>query len=73
MQAPTLSELQALLQILPQLPDGEKRKVYQQLEAYERLQEQEKAQKNFMEFVKRCGLPLLGAGTITEWPGRSSE
>ena len=53
MQAPTLSELKSLLQILPQLPDGEKRKVYQQLEAYERMQEQEKARKNFMEFVRK--------------------
>ena len=60
MQAPTLSELQALLQILPQLPDGEKRKVYQQLEAYERLQEQEKAQKNFMEFVKKVWPSFIG-------------
>ena len=53
MQAPTLAELQALLQVLPQLPDGEKRKVFQQLEAYERMQEQEKAKKDFMEFVKK--------------------
>jgi len=60
MQAPTLSELQALLQILPQLPDGEKRKVYQQLEAYERMQEQEKARKNFMEFVKKVWPTFIG-------------
>ena len=60
MQAPTLSELQALLQILPQLPDGEKRKVFQQLEAYERMQEQEKARNNFMEFVKKVWPTFIG-------------
>ena len=60
MQAPTLSELQALLSILPSLPDGEKRKVYQQLEAYERLQEQEKARKSFMEFVKKVWPTFIG-------------
>ena len=53
MQAPTLSELNALLQVLPQLPEAEKRKIYEHLEAYERMQEQEKARKNFMEFVKK--------------------
>jgi len=60
MQAPTLAELQALLQVLPQLPDGEKRKVFQQLEAYERLQEQEKAKKDFMEFVRKVWPSFIG-------------
>ena len=60
MQAPTLAELQALLNILPSLPDGEKRKVFEQLEAYERLQEQEKAQKDFMEFVKKVWPTFIG-------------
>jgi predicted phage terminase large subunit-like protein len=60
MQAPTLSELNALLQVLPQLPDAEKRKVLQQLEMYDRLVEQEKAQKNFMEFVKKVWPTFIG-------------
>jgi predicted phage terminase large subunit-like protein len=60
MQAPTLTELQALLQVLPNLPDAEKRKVYQQLEAYERLQEQEKAKNSFMEFVKKVWPTFIG-------------
>jgi len=60
MQSPTLSELQALLQVLPKLPDAEKRKVLQQLEAYERISEQEKAKKNFMEFVKRVWPTFIG-------------
>jgi len=53
MQAPTLQELQALLTILPTLPEAEKRKVYAQLEQYEKLSEQEKAKKHFMEFVHK--------------------
>lgn len=53
MQAPTLQELQSLLKILPSLPDAEKRKVYSQLEQYERLWNQEKAKKNFMDFVRK--------------------
>jgi predicted phage terminase large subunit-like protein len=53
MQAPTLQELQSLLAILPSLPDAEKRKVFSQLEQYERIAEQEKAKTNFMEFVHK--------------------
>ena len=53
MQAPTLQELQSLLAILPNLPDAEKRKVFSQLEQYERIAEQEKAKTNFMEFVHK--------------------
>jgi len=60
MQAPTLAELQALLKVLPNLPDGEKRKVFKQLEAYERLQEQEKAKKNYLEFVKKVWPTFIG-------------
>ena len=39
--------------ILPNLPDAEKRKVFSQLEQYERIAEQEKAKTNFMEFVHK--------------------
>ena len=39
--------------ILPSLPDAEKRKVFSQLEQYERIAEQEKAKTNFMEFVHK--------------------
>jgi predicted phage terminase large subunit-like protein len=53
MQNPTAQELQNLLKILPNLPDAEKRKVYTQLEQYERLWDQEKAKSNFMEFVRK--------------------
>ena len=53
MQAPTLNELNNLLQVLPKLSDAEKRALFQSLEAYEKLYEQEKAKKNFMEFVKK--------------------
>ena len=53
MQQPTLQELNALLKILPTLPEVEKRKVYQQLETYERIYDREKARINFMEFVKK--------------------
>lgn len=53
MQAPTLQELQSLLAILPSLPDAEKRKVFSQLEQYEKIAEQEKAKTNFMEFVHK--------------------
>ena len=56
MQAPTLQELQSLLAILPSLPDAEKRKVFSQLEQYERIAEQEKAKTNFMEFVHKLSL-----------------
>lgn len=61
MQAPTLAELQALLNVLPSLPDSEKRKVYEQLELYEKLHEQEKARLNFLEFVKKVW-PLFISG-----------
>jgi len=60
MQAPTLAELQALLQILPTLPDAEKRVVFQQLEAYEKIQEQEKSKKDFMSFVKKVWPSFIG-------------
>jgi predicted phage terminase large subunit-like protein len=53
MQQPTLQELNVLLKILPTLPEVEKRKVYQQLETYERIYDREKARINFMEFVKK--------------------
>lgn len=53
MQDPTLSDLQTLLTMLPTLPEAEKRKVYEQLEQYEKLSNREKARKNFMEFVRR--------------------
>ena len=53
MKSPTISDLSDLLKVLPKLPDAEKRKIYQQLETYERLYDQEKARKNFMEFVKK--------------------
>jgi len=60
MQAPTLTELQALLAVLPNLPEAEKRKVYEQLDLYERLHEKEKAKNSFMEFVKKVWPTFIG-------------
>ena len=60
MQSPTIQELQTLLTILPNLPDAEKRKLEHQLDAYIRMSEQERARKDFMEFVKRVWPTFIG-------------
>ena len=60
MQAPTIQELTTLLAVLPNLPEAEKRKLDAQLESYMNLAEQEKARKNFMEFVKRVWPTFIG-------------
>jgi predicted phage terminase large subunit-like protein len=60
MQAPTIQELTTLLAVLPNLPEADKRKLDAQLDAYMRLEEQEKAKKNFMEFVTRVWPTFIG-------------
>jgi predicted phage terminase large subunit-like protein len=60
MQAPTIQELQTLLTILPNLPDAEKRKLESQLDTYLRMSEQERARKDFMEFVNRVWPTFIG-------------
>ena len=53
MNAPVSVELQLLLKHLPKLPEHEKRAILNQLNELARIKDIEKAQTDFLTFVKR--------------------
>ena len=63
MNAPVSVELQLLLKHLPKLPEHEKRAILNQLNELARLKDIEKAQTDFLTFVKRMW-PVFIAGQI---------
>ena len=72
MNAPVSVELQLLLKHLPKLPEHEKRAILNQLNELARLKDIEKAQTDFLTFVKRMW-PVFIAGRHHEKMARAFE
>jgi len=72
MNAPVSVELQLLLKHLPKLPEHEKRAILNQLNELTRIKDIEKAQTDFLTFVKRMW-PVFIAGRHHEKMARAFE